>query len=235
MIDTVIYDTDDTKYSVASGLHGLIKARICAHANATRGIRARARAWLGEDRDFRTGDLGRIFPLIVAAQQEEGRETLKTYLDAIYDLDYGMIAPDPRLTGALKTARERGIRLMDYTNGPSSPAPGEDFHVQKVLRRLGADDDLVEHLRPQTYDLLKSVAAGAGKPTPQGLANFLRDMKVDPRRSLMIDDDPRMGETARGAGMAFALVRTAGADPVSLPHATHAAEPLESLLREACA
>jgi FMN phosphatase YigB (HAD superfamily) len=235
MIDTVIYDTDDTKYPVASGLHSLIKARICAHANSAPAIRARAREWLGEDRDFGDADLGRVFPLIVEAQHQDGRESLTSYLDAVYDLDYGMIVPDPRLIGALEQARARGLRLMDYTNGPSSPVPGEDFHVQKVLRRLGADDDLVETLRPETYDLLKSIAAGAGKPTVKGLADFLGAMKVDPRRSLMIDDDPRMGDTARGAGMDFALVRTPGAPPVSLPHVTHAAEPLEALLRGACA
>lgn len=196
-----VFDTDDTLYRMDSGLHDGVKARICKHANASQDLRARAKEWIGEDRDFRPQDLGTIFPIIVMEYNRKSPQLLESYFEEVYGNDYTKVAPDPQLVEAVLKLERAGKRIVLYTNGPSSLDPAKDFHVQKVLKRLGFDNAFVDRLRGNSYDLVMSVMAGAGKPTKEGLDNFLRDMHVDPADAVFFDDGVKNLKTGVEAGM----------------------------------
>jgi FMN phosphatase YigB (HAD superfamily) len=119
----------------------------------------------------------------------------------VYGDDYHLVPRDPGLADAIADLAAQGDRVVIYSNGPSARDAGVDLHVQKVLRRLGCDDALVDHLRGETYDLQMSVAAGAGKPTPAGMQNFIRDLNVETAGSTLYDDSLKALFTARAAGI----------------------------------
>lgn len=186
--NTFILDIDDTLYHMDCRLHDRIKKRICDHANKTPELRSRVFAWLGEDRVILPEDLGIIFPSIVATYQTHYPQKLEEYLDEVYGDDYHFIQPDPPLVQTILMADELGKQLVIYSNSPSSQEIHKDFHVQKVLRRLGFPPVFVDKMRLKSYDLLLAVQQGAGKPTLEGMKKFVDYMKIDPADAVFLDD-----------------------------------------------
>lgn len=205
--DTLMFDVDDCLYRIDCGLHANVKVRICDHANQTPEIRRMADAWLGEDRDFNAADLGKAFPLIVMKFYEENPLRLADYFDEVYGSDYDLIKPDPELVAAVTAAENAGMRVCFYTNGPSSLVEDRHAHFEKVLSRLGFDENFVARAvvtdqgSLNTYDLVRSVNAGFGKPTPEGLANAVRDLGLVPEKTVFFDDGPKNLAPAKEAGM----------------------------------
>lgn len=198
---TWVFDVDDCLYTIDCGLHDQIKKRICHHANDNDDIRGWTMNWLGEDRNIEPEDLGTVFPKIVSAFIKERPEQLEQYLDEVYGDDYSFIKPNSKLVRSFEEAQNRGVRIVFYTNGPSSPEPTKNYHTQKVLQRLGFSQEFNNHARQNTYDLIKSVKAGHGKPTEQGMKNFLTDLSIDPANALYFDDSPKNLRTGTNLGM----------------------------------
>lgn len=158
-------------------------------------------SWLGEDRNIEPEDLGTVFPEIVSTFINKKPDQLEQYLDEVYGNDYSLIKPDTKLARSFEQAQNKGVRIVFYTNGPSSPEPETNYHTQKVLRRLGLSKEFNNYARQNTYDLVKSVKAGHGKPTEQGMKNFLTDLSIDPANALYFDDSPKNLRTGTDLGM----------------------------------
>ncbi len=206
-------DVDDTMYPIDSGLHDRIKARICANANRTTAIRSQALPWIGADRDFKPEDLGVIFPNILGSFLQANPAGLEGYLNKVYGNDYTLIQPSPRLVQAFQSAQDKEVRVVFYTNGPSSPDPGKDYHTQKVLKRLGLSDTFNQYARQNVYDLIQSVQAGYGKPSEQGMDNALNTLRIDPAGALFFDDGVKNLKTAAARGMKTVWAWTSAKQP----------------------
>lgn len=213
---TWVLDVDDCLYDMACGLHENIKnniIRVYAQmaANDEKGTALKhivgeilsQQGYQVESLDRITKDeLGYAFPAIVQASQSLYPDSFHQIMDQFYGDDYHLIKPDRELIDAFNIAISKGIQIYLYTNGPSSSELKRDLHVQKILQSHGCDDDFINQMRGRCYDLLMSVAAGFGKPSPQGMQHMIQAMKINPYHALMADDGIKNLKTAHECGMA---------------------------------
>ncbi|HEY1178093.1 MAG TPA: HAD-IA family hydrolase, partial [Phytomonospora sp.] len=106
------------------------------------------------------------------------------FLAAEHDIDYSVVAPDPRLTEA--SAALPG-RVLVYTNGPAA-------HAARVLDLLDLSG-IVEGV----FDL--EAAALVPKPDPGAFGDFVARFAVEAAEAAMFDDLAHNLAPAREAGM----------------------------------
>lgn len=210
-----VLDVDDAMYSIECGLHDYIKENITRVYNDVAVTDPnkdqivshlqkvlKAQGHKVEDPScIKPEELGVAFPAIVQTLNDIYPDTLFTYLNDFYGDQYDRIKQDSNLVKAFQTAHDKGIKIYFYTNGPSSPVKGEISHLQKVMKQRGFDDKMIEYMRSRTYDLLMSVQAGRGKPSAEGMQDFLKFSGINPKEALMADDGPKNLVPAAELGM----------------------------------
>jgi len=215
-VDDCLYHMDNIKNPGQPGLHQRVKDSITSNWNthASPALKAALATHIQaaaaqfpeaahiDPMNLQAQDLKIFYPYLLTAIKETDPANIRQWISVFYGDYYAeCLAPDPVLVEALRTARQAGIRVLLYTNGPSNPTPGQDCHVQKVLRALGVDEIEIDALRPETQDLIISENEGFAKPHPQSMENFIKRFGINPAEALMADDSPPNLVTAHKAGI----------------------------------
>lgn len=224
-----VLDVDDCLYDMDCGLHDFIKENIVRTfneiaVNMPQGpvlvarleeILATHQLSVQNSSAITPQELGVAFPPIVRAIEDIAPDEFGRYMDAFYGDRYKLIIPDPELADAFYKAQASGVDIFFYTNGPSGKTPGSRLHVQKVLERQGLDADFIESARARTYDLEMATQAGRGKPTAEGMRDFLGFAGIKPGDALMADDQVKNLKTARDAGLKALWTWTTARPPLT--------------------
>ena len=221
-IRTFILDIDSTIYPEQIGLHPRIKDYIAADANRKDELAGLRQEWTekGFIRDGRVlaNQLTHIYPFLVHYYRLRGPEALTQYFDAVYNVDYSVLSPQPELVSAVRTLRDRGCRFAIFTNGPWRGTDGRPLHAQIVLSRLGfpddafVEDDVVDIMktdrRPELLDLFGFPPSRAGdvfkKPDPDAFGRVLKTLRIDPAQgdTAFFDDNADAVNAAAPFGIA---------------------------------
>lgn len=226
---TWVLDVDDCLYDIDCGLHDFIKENIIRTFNELAANKSRGSALVSRleeilvaqnlsvknPRNITREELGLAFPPIVRAIEDVAPGEFDRYMEAFYGDRYKLIVPDPALVDAFYKAQASDVEIFFYTNGPSGKTPGSRLHVQKVLERHGFDTAFIEDTRTCTYDLQMGTHAGRGKPTVEGMQDFLNFSGIDPNCALMADDQVKNLKTARDAGLKALWTWTAARPPLT--------------------
>lgn len=113
------------------------------------------------------------------------------FLQAVHDIDYSPIQPDPELRGLLSALTGR---KFVFTNGSRG-------HAARVVARLGVED---------VFDDLFAIEdmQFAPKPDPRAFERLVQKHKIEPARSMFFDDLPRNIAAAKAFGFTGVLVRS---------------------------
>ncbi|XP_020111452.1 uncharacterized protein LOC109726325, partial [Ananas comosus] len=123
------------------------------------------------------------------------------------NLPYEQIAPDPQLVKLLRSIPQPKIL---FTNS-------DQAHVQKVLKRLGIDEDCFqgivcfETLNRHLFQEVKGDATAASakvtlKPSAAAIEAAVGFTGFDPRRTLFVDDNERNIAAGKAVGLITALI-----------------------------
>ncbi|HJN23248.1 MAG TPA: pyrimidine 5'-nucleotidase [Rhodospirillales bacterium] len=115
----------------------------------------------------------------------------RPFLDHVHAIDLTPVAPDPVLAAAL--ARLRGRKLI-FTNATAD-------HAERVVARLG-----VGHHFDAVFDI--AAAGYLPKPEPEVYKRLVKRHRLDPLRTVMIEDISRNLEPAAALGMTTVWVRS---------------------------
>ena len=113
------------------------------------------------------------------------------FLDYVHDIDLGSIAPDPALDEAL--GRIPGRKII-FTNGPRA-------HARRVMERLA-----IGHHFEAVFDIIE--ADYIPKPEPQAYEALIRRHRLQPGKSVMVEDLARNLAPAASLGMTTVWVRS---------------------------
>lgn len=134
------------------------------------------------------------------------------FMDHVHDIDLSVLDPAPALERALAALPGRKIV---FTNASIA-------HARRVLDRLGVD-----HHFAHVFDI---VAAGyRPKPEPEIYRTLIERHRIDPRRTVMVEDMARNLLPAAALGMTTVWVRTAsewGARDSDAGHIHHVVDEL---------
>lgn len=199
-----ILDVDDCLFDIDTGLHKILKGKITDYYNNNGvklpGLRASFNHFAGIVKgspqnitELKQEDLGDLFPPLVKALRETCKgNSFNVAINSFYGGEVEKILkPSPYLQQAFDNARNRGVSIFLYTNGPSSRDKNVDHHVQKVLRARGVNEETINYLRPRTYDLLLGLDRGGSKPMKSSMDSALEHFKINPQDALMVDDSVR--------------------------------------------
>ena len=149
-------------------------------------------------------ELALALPALVQTLGELRPESLPETLGRLYGTDYSAVPADAGLVEAFDTARRKEVEIFIYTDTPSGKQKGEKLHVQRVLEAVGFDQEMIDYLRPRTYDLLDAVRAGHAasfaRHSPVALRSFMSFAGIVPQRTLMADASLRRLEAGARAG-----------------------------------
>lgn len=168
--DILILDTDNTLYPPECGLLESMKERILNSLRTHEGLKEKFSAVTMQT-------LRPALPDVVVTLKQLPDGVLGAWEQDIYNLDYSVIEPNPRLVKALHMARAAGIELFIYSNSPV-------FHVQRVLECVGlpsgfmADSHICGALQPP-------------KPSQEGFDLFLKTFGINPGKAVFVDDGDR--------------------------------------------
>jgi putative hydrolase of the HAD superfamily len=95
--------------------------------------------------------------------------------------------PRPKMLGAIRILRERGLRVAALTNNWVAERPEDS--------RLGGD------LRPLFHAFVESAVVGLRKPDPRIYQHACRELGVTPERAVFLDDIGLNLKAARALGM----------------------------------
>ena len=115
------------------------------------------------------------------------------YLDHVHDIDLEPVVPDPRLEAAL--ARLSGRKIV-FTNADSG-------HARRILDRIG-----VGHHFDAVFDIVD--ADFVPKPDPATYEMLVARHRLDPSRTVMIEDIQRNLVPAAALGMTTVWLRSDG-------------------------
>lgn len=163
-VRTWVFDLDNTLYPPSTGLTDRMNERI----------RALLRDLLGTDEAgarLAQADLTRRYGTTMRGLMSTRGIDPAVFLAAEHDVDYGVLAPDPRLTKALAALPGR---VLVYTNGPAA-------HASRVLDRLDLAGVVDGVFDLEAADLVPKPDAGA-------FARFAERFTIAPDRSVMFDD-----------------------------------------------
>ncbi len=142
----------------------------------------------------------------------------RPFLDHVHAIDLTPVAPDPVLAAAL--ARLRGRKLI-FTNATAD-------HAERVVARLG-----VGHHFDAVFDI--AAAGYLPKPEPEVYKRLVKRHRLDPLRTVMIEDISRNLEPAAALGMTTVWVRSANpwaAEGAEGDHIHHVTDDMVAWLEE---
>lgn len=182
LIDTWLFDLDDTLYPVETGMMDLIRAKITGFVMRVTGsdedeARMIQRGWFEAH--------GASLPGLLKHYDVSVRE----FLDEIHDVPLDSIEPDPDLGRAL--ARLPGRRLV-FTNGAAD-------HAARVLERLGVAQHFEAVFHIESNNLI-------AKPDPRTFQAIIDMFDFEPGRAAFFEDSERNLKTAADFGMTTVLV-----------------------------
>ena len=176
-VHTWVFDLDNTLYPASQALFPQIEARIGAFVSGHLGI-GLAEARRLQKTYFR--EFGSTLRGLMTVHQTEP----SNFLEFVHDIDYGALAPDLRLDGAL--GRLAGRKFI-YTNASAG-------HAERVTDRLG-----VSHHFEAVFDI--EAAGYLPKPDTGPYGILTRSLAIDPKRAAMFEDIARNLAPAAAAGM----------------------------------
>ncbi len=113
------------------------------------------------------------------------------FLDYVHDIDLGSVAPDPALGEAL--GRIPGRKII-FTNGPQA-------HARRIMDRLA-----IGHHFEAVFDIVE--ADYVPKPEPQAYEALIHRHRLQPEKSVMVEDLARNLAPAASMGMTTVWVRS---------------------------
>ena len=202
-ITTWVFDLDNTLYPPSVRLFDQIEVRMTAYVmDALRVTRAEA--------DRLRAQYWRDHGTTLAGLMREHALDPGPYLEAVHDIDFSALSPDPSLAGRIAALPGRKIV---YTNGC---AP----YAHRVLGARGLDG---------VFDAVYGVehAGFRPKPEPEAFdAIWARD-GVDAATAAMFEDEARNLIAPHRSGMRTVLVAP---EPDSAPHVHHHTDDLGAFL-----
>ena len=245
-IDIHFVDIDDTAYHKKTRLHDQIKKMIVADANANPDLAPLRQDWsqkgiIAANGIVEPGNLGVAFPLIVNFYRQQGVEKLANYLLKVYNVDYGVIPPQPAFVKAVMLLREGGKKVVVYTNGPFGVFNGQMMHVNKVFHAIGfpadafTEKDVVDLIKtdrmPELLNAFQTDLSHAAdvfrKPTRQGFLNACKTLNVLPqggefRHVSYLDDSAKNFSEISVLGVNGIIVGLSDKPFAEEPHSQHA-------------
>lgn len=191
--ETWIFDLDHTLYPPSAALFPQIEARMRGYIAAFLNLDLEA-AWQLQKKYFFE------YGMSLRGLMDLHAMDPAPYLAHVHDIDVSVLDPSPELNTAL--ACLPGRKLI-FTNASAR-------HAERVLARLG----IADHFEA-VFDIV--AADFRPKPEPEPYASLIRRHNIDPRRSVMIEDQARNLKPAAALGMTTVWVRT---DPPHGPPAS---------------
>jgi putative hydrolase of the HAD superfamily len=177
-LDCWAFDLDNTLYPASSNLFGLMDVKMGAFISTLLGVDA-TEARTIQKRFF--VDHGTTLAGLMAHHDIDPRD----YLDFVHDIDLTVLDPDPLLARAIAALPGRKII---FTNADAD-------YAGRVLDRLGLTD---------LFDGMFDIHDADYQPKPEISAyhRFCASHKVDPTRTIMVEDMARNLRPAKLLGMA---------------------------------
>ena len=196
-IDTWIFDLDNTLYPARLGLVEQINTRM------TRFVMRELRVDREQADRYREQSWRRHGITLHALMADYGTSADR-FLAETHDIDYGPLAPAPRLAEAV--ARLPGRRIV-HTNGAR-------IHAERVLDRLGLRD---------LFDGVWAIedAGLIAKPAPEATRAIIDAFGFEPGTAIMLEDSLANLASAKASGMQTVWITREGTAPP--PHVDHVA------------
>jgi putative hydrolase of the HAD superfamily len=188
LVDTWIFDLDNTLYPAGTEFMALIEGRIKDFVARQTGLPS-DEAW-----DLQKRYLDAHGTALAGLMAHHGVEP-HAFLDEVHDVSLDSLQPDPELRAAL--ARLPGRKLV-FTNGSA-------WHAERVLDRLDLSDLFDEVFHLEAAQLIS-------KPDPAAFDMFIRAHQVTPKTSAFFEDRAINLEPAARLGMTTVLVGPKAAD-----------------------
>lgn len=204
-VDAWVFDLDNTLYDASTNLFAQIDRRMTAFIADFLGVSAAEahRVQKSYFREFGTTLRG----LMQRHAMEPG-----PFLHHVHDIDVSVLPPSPALDAAL--GRLAGRKII-FTNG-------SEAHARRVMDRLGVGHH---------FDAVIDIAAAdyLPKPHPDSYRILVERQRLDPRRTVMVEDIARNLEPAHALGMTTVWLRTNSSwagDGDAAPHVHHVIDDL---------
>ena len=182
-VDTWIFDLDNTLYPASSNLFARVSKRM------TYFIQKEFQLEEEPARDLQH-KMFRKYGTTMRGLMTEYDMDAEEFLHFVHDIDVSDMNKDPELAELL--SKLPGRRLI-YTNG-SVP------HAKRITGQLG-----IEHLFEDIFDIVAS--RFVPKPAPEPYDEMINKFKVDPKRSLMVEDMAKNLRPAADLGMITVWLR----------------------------
>lgn len=182
-VDTWIFDLDNTLYPASSNLFARVSKRM------TYFIQKEFQLEEEPARDLQR-KMFRKYGTTMRGLMTEYDMDAEEFLHFVHDIDVSDMNKDPELAELL--SKLPGRRLI-YTNG-SVP------HAKRITGQLG-----IEHLFEDIFDIVAS--RFVPKPAPEPYDEMINKFKVDPKRSLMVEDMAKNLRPAADLGMITVWLR----------------------------
>jgi len=207
--ETWVFDLDNTLYPAASNLFAQVDVRIRDFVADFLKIEKDAAYKIQKDyfRDYGTTMRGMM--------SNHGLDP-KPFLKYVHDIDVTPVPPSPKLDKALA---ELPGRKIIYTNASTA-------HAERVMERLG-----VAHHFDGVFDIVD--AGYTPKPTPAPYEQLVQTYKLEPGKTVMVEDMAINLEPAAAMGMTTVWVRTDthwGRENADAPYLHHTIDDVASWL-----
>lgn len=179
-----IFDLDNTLYPAECDLFAQIDRAMTAYVSRLLGI-ARDEALAVQKRYYL--EHGTTLAGLMAQHAADP----DAFLEAVHDIDYAPVRPDPELRGLL--ADLDGQKLI-FTNGSRQ-------HAARVVAAMELEG---------VFDGVFAIedAALAPKPMPEAFDRLRRRFAIDPATAVFFDDLPRNTAAGKALGFTTVLVRS---------------------------
>lgn len=190
VIDTWIFDLDDTLYPPEQGLLRLVQARINAFMIDAVNLPSDEAFVL--QKQFLNEHGTTLAGLMANYSVDPAR-----FLHEVHDVPLDALEPNPELGRQIAALPGRKFVL---TNGARE-------YAGRVLDRLGCADLFDGMWAIEDMDLVP-------KPAPATFRRFLKAFDIDPHRAAFFEDTPRNLEPAKAMGMATVLIGDGRGHPI---------------------
>ena len=181
-VDTWVFDLDNTLYPRHTDLFSQISDRMTQYVQALLEL-PREEAYRVQKRYYR--EHGTTLAGLMANHGIDPNE----FLEAVHDIDYSWVKPDPALGKAIEALP--GRKLI-FTNGDVG-------HAERAAQALGVLDHFEAIFDIVAADLIP-------KPAAATYDKFVADHGVDPKRAAMFEDLPRNLVAPHALGMRTVLI-----------------------------
>ena len=188
-VETWVFDLDYTLYPPSAALFAQIEQRMRGYIAEFLGLDLDA-AWRLQKEYFHA------YGMSLRGLMDFHAMDPAPFLAHVHDIDLSVLDPSPALDAAL--AALPGRKLI-FTNASA-------HHAERVLQRLG----VAEHFEA-VFDIV--AADYRPKPEPETYLTLIRRHGIDPRQSVMIEDQARNLPPAAALGMTTVWVRCAADQP----------------------